>query len=427
MRRRVIIVGAGASGLAAAIQAARAGASVTLLEHGKQAGKKLLSTGNGRCNLTNLDQKEEYYRCSQDGFPAEVLKRFSVSETLAFFQGLGLETKSRNGYLYPSSGQASSVLEALLEEAKSLGVKLVCGCRVQKAIRKGEGFAVSSGREEFVGDALILAAGSRAAPATGSDGSGYELAAGFGHAIVTPLPALAPLRCGESHYRQLAGVRVEARLRLYGDGELLAEDTGELQLTDYGISGIPTFQISRYGAVALHRGQEVTVKIRFLPYMEEEELRALFVRRREKLGERTCSQWMNGLLNGKLSGVLLTLAGIEGDRRVDTVSQAQWNRLFGQVVSYETRVISLSPFESAQVCCGGVDTGQVRARTMESRLVKGLYFCGEILDVDGICGGYNLQWAWSSGAVAGRAAAAGNSGGQGAKRWKKGRKGKDGT
>lgn len=407
MKRHVLIVGAGASGMTAAIHAAREGVKVTLLEQKERPGKKLLSTGNGRCNLTNRDQKDEYYRCSQAGFPASALGRFSAEDTLEFFGRLGIVPKDRNGYIYPNSDQASSVLDALVQELEHLGVRTVCRCPVTKAAKEGETFILSSSQGRFRGDALILAAGSRAAPATGSDGSGYRLAQGFGHRLVTPLPALVQLRCREKHYKRLAGVRSEAGVRLFADGKLLAEDRGELQLTDYGISGIPVFQVSRYASMALHRKQDVTARINFLPNMDQRQAEKLMDQRRRDLGDRTCIQWMNGLLNSKLSAVLLFLAGIQEKQPVKSVSRSQWNRLRELMTDYETGIAAANPFENAQVCCGGVDTRQVKEETLESLLVEGLYFCGELLDVDGICGGYNLQWAWSSGAAAGRSAAAG--------------------
>lgn len=405
--RRILIAGGGASGMMAAIHAARAGAEVTLLEQKERPGKKILSTGNGRCNLTNMDQKEEYYRCDRAGFPSKVLGQFPVDHTLEFFGRLGILPKNRNGYIYPNSDQALSVLEALLQELKVLGVRVICQTPVTRATKRGETFLVSSGDRKFRGDALILAAGSKAAPVTGSDGSGYELASGFGHQLITPLPALVQLRCEEKHYKRLAGIRAEARVSLYGDGRFLASDQGEVQLTDYGISGIPTFQISRYASVALHRKQKVVVRIHFLPQLDEAQVRDMLKRRRQDLAERTCLQFMNGLLNSKLSAVLLKLAGIREEQPVTSVTEAQWDQLLTQITNYETRVTAANSFEHAQVCRGGVDTRQVRENTLESRLVEGLYFCGEILDVDGICGGYNLQWAWSSGAVAGRSAAEG--------------------
>ncbi len=402
MKKHILIIGAGASGLMAAIQAAKCGANVTVLEHKEQAGKKLLSTGNGRCNLTNLEQKEEYYRCSCLDFPGEVLRQFSMKDTLEFFQSLGILPKSRNGYIYPNSDQAASVVEALLLEGKRLGVKMIYQCHVDNATKRGEAFLLHTNLGDFKGEALILAAGSKAAPVTGSDGSGYELAKMFGHRIIAPLPALVQLCCKGNHYKELAGVRTDARLTVYIDGKFLASDEGELQLTSYGISGIPTFQISRYASIGLHRKQKVTVKINFLPHMSQSEVRKMIEQRLRAMGDRTCRQWMNGILNAKLSKVLLKLAKISDEQKVKEIPAAKWRKLESQLTAYEAEVTATNPFENAQVCCGGVDVKQVQEKTLESRLVEGLYFCGELLDVDGICGGYNLQWAWSSGAVAGR-------------------------
>jgi len=405
MGKQVLIIGAGASGMTAAIHAARAGADVVLLEHKDRAGKKLLSTGNGRCNLTNLDQKAEYYRCSVSGFPEGVLGQFTVRDTLDFFNGLGILPKDRNGYVYPNSDQAVSVLEALLQELGHLSVKVQYQCRISSVTRKGGQFLVTSDKGKYRGGALILAAGSKAAPVTGSDGSGYELAAALGHRIITPLPALVQLRCKEKHYKKLAGVRSDGEIRLFVAGKLAASDVGELQLTDYGISGIPTFQVSRYASVGLHRKQDVAAVVNFLPAMGRQEAWNLMEERFASMEGRSCGQFMNGLLNSKLAGVLLELAKIPERQPVKSLDTGQKKRLFQVITGYETRIVAANPYENAQVCCGGVDVKQVQRETLESKLVKGLYFCGEILDVDGICGGYNLQWAWSSGAVAGRCAA----------------------
>ncbi len=424
MGRRVIVIGGGASGMMAAIQAARRGAQVTVTEQMDRVGKKLLSTGNGRCNFTNLNQRPEYYRCSRADFPWQVVERFPVGDTLAFFGELGILPKDRNGYIYPYSDQASSVLDVLRMELEHLGVALRTGCAVREIRKTANGpFSVRTGQGLLEADALILAAGSKAAPATGSDGSGYELARRLGHRILTPLPALVQLRCAETDYKQMAGVRTEAKVTLFertaqpeagrkaagpdGGWKQLAEDTGELQLTEYGISGIPVFQVSRYASSALYAGKQVKAVVDFLPGQSREETAALIKTRRETMPEKSCEQWMIGLLNKKLSMALLKRAGLSAKTAVCDVPERGWNALLGQLRAFETRVTASNSFEQAQVCCGGVDTAEVDPATMESGIVPGLYLAGEILDVDGICGGYNLQWAWSSGAVAGRAAAAG--------------------
>lgn len=401
MRRTVLVIGGGASGMTAAIHAARNGADVTILEHTERVGKKILSTGNGRCNLTNLFQSVECYRCSQADFPMSVIAQVPVEETLRFFGELGIVVKNKDGYLYPNSEQASAVLDVLRMELEHRKVRVVYDCRVQSIRKVLDGFLVGSSVGEFRGDALILATGSKAAPMTGSDGSGYELAKKLGHTVITPLPALVQLRCGEKHYKQLGGIRVEAELTLLADQKPVIRERGELQLTDYGISGIPVFQISRYGSVALARKQEILVRIDFMPGQTMEETGHLLRERAVSMGYKSSEQWMVGLLNKKLAAVILKLAGISPGQIMSTLREEQWNALLKQIKVYETAVIATNPFENAQVCCGGVSTEEVNQETMESKLVSSLYLAGELLDVDGICGGYNLQWAWSSGTLAG--------------------------
>lgn len=400
MKRTVIVIGAGASGMVAAIHAARAGAHVMLLEHMDRVGKKILSTGNGRCNLTNLYQSPECYRCSRPDFPMSVINRFPVEKTLEFFEGLGIVIKSRDGYLYPNSDQAASVLEVLRMELDRLRIEPVCGCQIT-AIKKEKQFVISTSCGIYRADALILSTGSKAAPVTGSDGSGYALAQSLGHHIILPLPALVQLRCQEKHYKQLAGIRTEAQVTLYSGKTLLAEDCGELQLTDYGISGIPVFQVSRYAAVALSKKQPVKAQIDFLPKLTMEETEFLLKKRMTAMPEKTWEQWMTGLFHKKLAGVLLKLAAIRPEQSVSQAGERERKQLLKQIKTYETTVIAANPYENAQICCGGADTAEISPETLESKLIPGLYLTGELLDVDGICGGYNLQWAWSSGSLAG--------------------------
>ena len=403
--RQVLIVGGGASGLAAGIAAAREGAQVTILEHMDRVGKKILSTGNGRCNMTNLSLKAEHYRCSQRGFPMKVLDRFSVWDTLTFFEELGVLTKSRNGYIYPNSEQASAVLDALRLETERLGVQVVLSCHIQSLKRLGKGlFEARTDQGVFRGDRLILAAGSKAAPVTGSDGSGYELAKGFGHRIIEPLPALVQLRCQGAFLKQLAGIRCEAVVKLKCGDKILAADKGELQLTDYGVSGIPTFQISRFASVALYEGRKVSVVLDLLPSKSMEETRQFLSRRARLMGYRQAGDFLTGVLNKKLAAVLLKLGKIPETLPVERISREQLNSLTLLIKQLELPVTATNPFEQAQVCCGGVDTREVRPETMESKLTPGLYLAGELLDVEGVCGGYNLQWAWSTGVLAGRCA-----------------------
>ncbi len=406
MPGRVLIIGGGASGLMAAIAAARQGAGVRVLEHKERMGKKLLSTGNGKCNMTNLQLDEGCYFCSEPEFPMAVIRRFSVADTIAFFESIGILMKNKNNYLYPASEQAASVLEALLLEAKHLGVELITDCSIKKLEKQADGqFFAGTSQGNFRADTLVLAAGSQAAPVTGSDGSGYELARKLGHRIVTPLPALVALRCQGKLFKVLAGIRWDTRISLLVDGVCAAQETGELQLTDYGVSGIPTFQVSRFASEALHEGRKVEVQLDFFPHQALEETTALFRSRQEQLFWRTPEEFLCGVLPKKLAAALCKVSGIPMNLTAGEIAPEAWERFVRIAKTFRTTVTAANPFEQAQVCRGGVDTSQVCEETMQSRLLSGLYFAGELLDVDGKCGGYNLQWAWSSGYLAGISAA----------------------
>lgn len=400
--KRVTVVGGGASGLVAAIVAARQGAEVTIIEHKNRVGKKLLSTGNGRCNLTNLSLTKECYHCSQQGFPMKVLNRFGVEDTLAFFGDLGLMTKSKNGYVYPNSEQAAAVLDLLNLELERRHIRVLLNCEIEQPLQKVRGrFLARTSQGNISSDALILAAGSQAAPVTGSDGSGYQLARNFGHRIFPPLPALVQLRCSGKTFKQLAGVRCEARVALYGKEKLLAADTGEVQLTDYGISGIPTFQVSRFASRSLAEGKDVRAVLDFMPAMSRADVKLFLKHRAELLPDMKCGDFLTGIFHKKLALVLVKLAGIPAEQSAGKVADTSWEQLLNRIKSFEATVTATNSFDQAQVCCGGADTREVVPETLESRLVPGLYLAGELLDVDGCCGGYNLQWAWSTGYLAG--------------------------
>ena len=401
MKKQVVVVGGGASGLMAGIHAAKAGADVTIVEHMDRVGKKILSTGNGKCNLTNYVQNASCYRSDNKDFPWQVFKQFDAEKTICFFEELGLFPKVRQGYVYPHSEQAAAVLELLRMEAARLGISVVCQCEVTGIRKRGKKLSVLTSLKNFEADAVILAAGSKAAPVTGSDGSGYSLARSLGHHIIKPLPALVQLRCSGKEYKHLAGIRTEAKLTLLVNDRVEAEEQGELQLTDYGISGIPTFQISRFASKALDQKKQVIVEIDFLPKLSFQETKELLEHRRLTMGNKTGEEFLIGLFHKKLAEVLLKQAGISARESIKTAKPQEMERLTRLVKCWEAKVTETNPFPNAQVCCGGVDTREIDPATMESRLVKGVFLAGELLDVDGICGGYNLQWAWSSGAIAG--------------------------
>lgn len=406
--KKVVVVGGGAAGLMAAIAAAEQGAKVTLLEKNKQVGKKILVTGNGRCNLTNTDQNLTHYRTREPDFVAQVLYQVSMYDTLKKFTEFGIFTKNRKGYLYPYSDQASSVVEVLRLEAEHMGVKLALNTEAQQIVQTADGFQIQTEGWAYPADAVILTCGSKAAPETGSDGSGYRLAESLGHAIIKPLPALVALRCKEKFFEKLAGVRMDAKVAVYAEDEMLASDQGEVQFTRNGISGIPVFQVSRYAVRAIDAGEKVRAVLNLMPLFEEEEFLAFLENRRKPNAYKTGEQFLTGLLPVKVAACVLERSGLNREKKkAGAWTETELGRLARTVTCFEAELTGYGDFAQAQVCSGGVDLREVDSGSMESRKVPGLYLAGEILDVDGACGGYNLQWAFSSGWLAGMSAALG--------------------
>lgn len=402
MGRRIAVIGGGAAGMMAAIQAADAGAAVDLFEKNDRVGKKILSTGNGRCNFSNEVLGAQFYHGSGTALLHGVFSAFGVEQTRAFFEALGMRVRSRAGYLYPASDQASTVLDLLRYGMERRRVTVHTGESVRALPQRAGKFAIKGCDTGF--DAVILCCGGCAAPNTGSDGSGFKLAEKSGHHIITPVPALTALRCKEKFYKQVAGVRCDALLTLKVDGKTVCGERGELQLADYGLSGIPAFQISRHVSYALLENRKVTVEVSFLPDLDRASCEAFFHSRLSAHGEEQMGIFLTGIVNKKISQMLCKLAGIRETERACEVPRAALDRLFRLYCGLETEVTGTNGFDRAQVSAGGVDCAEVTGQLM-SRKQPGLYFAGEILDIDGVCGGYNLQWAWSSAAVAGQAAA----------------------
>lgn len=404
----IIIVGAGASGLTAGIHAARAGARVLILEHMDRAGKKILATGNGKCNFTNEKQGIAYYNGKNPAFVLPALRQFGVSETLRFFEELGIYPRQkRNGCYYPASGQASSVAETLLLECKRLNVEIAYNIGIREITKEGERFLFHTKQGMFQGRSCIIATGGKAAKKTGSDGSGNLYIERFGHKLTDIVPALVQLQGKQSFLKEIAGIRADGSVSIYIEKEKIAEDTGELQLTEFGISGIPVFQVSRHASQALHQGKNVFASLDFLADLTGNEARELMEKRFYSYGRgKKASEALIGLFPDKLNFVLLKEARISPDKRTENCTAEELAHLAGKAQSLRIDIIGTKGFDYAQASAGGVDTSEINPTTMESRLVPGLYFAGEVLDVDGMCGGYNLQWAWSSGYMAGNAAAA---------------------
>lgn len=403
--RHVAVIGGGAAGMMAAITAAREGVKVTILEHKDRIGKKILSTGNGRCNFTNTYQTPACYRSDNRDFAWNIIQKFNVEKTISFFKELGIYPKDRNGYLYPYSDQAAAILEVLQIEIAKLDICVMTEINVLDIQPVKRGIRVTTDKKTITVDSVILACGSKAAPVTGSDGSGYQLAKLLGHRIVPVLPSLVQLRCAEKFYKSISGVRVQGTVEIYADDISLASDTGEIQLTNYGISGIPIFQVSRYAAKAIYQKQSVTAVLNFMPDMNKDEFLSFLQERITLCPHKTLDEFFIGIFPKKLCELWIRLSRLPKEMRVSDLSGEQLEKLVLLIQHLRTHITETNVFEQAQICCGGVDTTEINPDTLESNYVPGIYFAGELLDVDGICGGYNLQWAWSSGFVAGREAA----------------------
>lgn len=412
----VIVVGGGASGLTAAIFAAENGNRVTILEHKDRVGKKILMTGNGKCNLTNMsDFHQKYYSSDEPSLKKiyDTFVTFGAGDTRTFFERLGLYTKEkRDGGVYPASEQASAVLDVLRSACIQLGVQTVTNCKVQTITPQKSGGAVSAilleedGKKKpitFSYDKLILAAGGAAAPKSGSDGSGYQLAKSIGHRIIKPLPALVQLRCDGKFFKAVSGVRAQAGLTLYIDSVKASYEEGELQLTDYGISGIPVFQFSRLAARALDNQKRCEVGINFLTYVDKKD-RDFFVEKNtdmQSCGYKTVEELLYGMVHKKIAVIICRKNKVGAGIKVSEAGKRTVRDCILELFDFRVRVTGTNPFENAQVCSGGVELCEVD-ETFASKRCNDVFIVGELLDCDGICGGYNLQWAWATGAIAGK-------------------------
>lgn len=401
-----IIIGAGASGMVAAIESRRSGQSVLVLERMAKVGKKILATGNGKCNMTNLYWNEKCYHSDQIGFVKESLKRFGPCDTISFFRGLGLITMEKNGYVYPNSQQAATVVEVLSQEMERLGIEIEVNTQV-KSLKKERNFfhieAEQKAKEErqskkqtYIAKQVVLASGAKANEKLGSNGSGYELAKKMGHHLISVVPALTGLKTKNSKLVLAAGVRCNATVTLRIDEKKVKKEEGELQITSYGISGILVFQISRFVAKAIRQKKKVTVEIDFFPDWEIEKLKAELWDARCLDKNKTMKNWLCGFLNHNLVLAILKEKGFPIEKTCGRITKDFVSLLASTLKCFEVEIKDTNDFSQAQVCAGGVDLLEI-TKNFESKLVRGLYLVGELLDVDGICGGYNLQWAFTSG------------------------------
>ena len=403
--KNVIVIGAGASGLIAAIYAKSKGNNVILLEKNDICGKKILATGNGRCNFWNEDQRLEHYRSSNFEKIEKIINNKNREEILKFFEKIGIEPKIKNGYYYPNSNQAISIKKALELEAQKQNVIIKTDSEVVDLKKEKDDFKVIlKNGQEIISNLVILATGSKAAPKTGSDGIGYQICKKFNHTIVKPLPALVQLKADGKFLKDWEGIRTDVLVKLYENDKKIGEEIGEIQLTNYGISGICVFNLSGRVSRGLNDNKKETVKINFLnslninlpkDFIEWMNKRNLLVK------DRSIFELLEGVLNYKLVNVLLKKSKINNNMKWEELSLSSKNDLSENITSFKLEIIGTNSFDKAQVCSGGIPLNEIDVNDMQSLKVKGLYIIGELLDVDGDCGGYNLEWAWITGMIAG--------------------------
>ncbi|MGL5378950.1 NAD(P)/FAD-dependent oxidoreductase [Clostridium sp.] len=399
----LIIVGGGASGLTAAITAKDFGLDVAIIEATDRIGKKILTTGNGRCNITNNNITFPFknFHSENSDFFIDCLSTFSVEDAKSFFLSLGLPiVELQSGKMYPQSLQASSVVDIFRLAIEDRGIPLYTSCKL-KDIHKRKNFKLSTDNEEhklFTCNKLLLACGGKSAVKTGSDGSGYTLAKSFGHKVIETIPGIVQLKLDHPHLKALSGVKFDGYTTLLVDKKPIRKEFGEVLFTDYGVSGPPILQISGQASKALSKGKNVEISVDMMPKSTLDDMENFIEGHLAVFSHRPLIDALIGVVNKKLIPTLIKQAGISNLHT--PCYDLEWKdkkRLISLFKEWNFKCTGTNGFNQAQVTIGGIDTNDINPKTLESNLVDNLYFCGEIMDVNGDCGGFNLHWAWSSG------------------------------
>lgn len=406
MSNRIIVIGGGAAGMMAALAAKEHGSEVLILERNDRVGKKLLATGNGRCNYTNINLNINNYHGNNPKFSYVGLSEFNVDKTIEFFEKLGITPAiEENGKVFPLSFQASSVLDVLRYEIEDRGIELITEAQVSQIKRKNGFSVILKDKTTFIGDKVIIATGGMALPSSGSDGSGYTICKKLGHTITDIFPGLVQLKLESNFLRSLDGVKFFGIAGIYIDNKLVLEDKGDILFTSYGISGPPILQLSRIALDYLNKGKNVELKVSIIHTKTEEELFEYLLNRFSFMPKKAIETGLIGLINKRFIIPILKEINIDKEKVISSLSKEEIIKLTNILISWKFKVVGSQSWGNAQITAGGVNTDEVDNKTMESKIVKGIYIVGELLDIDGDCGGFNLQWAWSSGYIAGSNAA----------------------
>jgi len=395
--KHMIIIGAGAAGLCAAIVRARTGQSVTLLEQNTKIAKKILVSGNGKCNIDNRYIDARRFHSQNPSFAEKVLQGYGFNVVEEFFTSLGLELiEGKEGKMFPMSLQASSVVELLEYEAKRLGVEILCDCAVT-GIDKSEGnFIVETTLGVKKSKKLLLASGSPAAPQLGGSNSGYAFATKMGHTLIPRHPSLVQLCSEETWVKACAGVKVAGVAKLHANGEYITEKKGDLLFTNYGISGLAILDLSREVSTRLANFDYCELNLDLVPDYSKEKLTNLLLGRMQSENIKPITLWLQGIINKKLIHIILEQSKCKAKIESD-LNRKEINKIVHSIKNLKLSINDTKGFQGAEVSTGGIDTTEVNPQTMESKLVKNLFFAGEILDVDGDRGGFNFHFAWVTG------------------------------
>jgi len=400
MYRDIIIVGGGASGLVCAIKSAENNPKkkILILEKQSRVGRKLMSTGNGRCNLTNVNADKNYYHGTFSKYIDVIFEKYSAEKVIDFFEKNGLIIKTDSeGRVYPYSNHASSVLDVLRLKAEELNIEIMCEHNVTKVSKKGDTFSVLTENEKFSCKKLVMCTGSKASPKLGADASGIDLLKNLGHKIVPLSPALCAIPVDSPYLSALKGVRSTGKVSLYSSNKLIKEEYGEIQFTEKALSGICVFNLSSY----LSKDKNYEIVVSLLPNLDDRELLYLLMERKKAMYNQMTENFLTGIFVKSLNISLLKECNIKPTRKIGTLEYDELAKLALAINNRRFKVINKLSFDNAQVVSGGVKGDEISPETMESKLVKNLYICGEAVDIHGDCGGFNLQFAFASGLIAG--------------------------
>ena len=385
--KKIIIIGSGISGLVSAINIKNNNNKVLVLEKNSMPGKKILITGNGRCNFLNDDFTKEHYHSVINNDISKIITLENKLRVLTFIRSLGIETKMKNGYYYPFTNKANTVRDALYEEALKVGCEFKFDYEVYD-IKKNDNEFVING--ELKCDILVMSSGGKAYPKTGSDGSSYILLEKLGHRVTNLYPSLVQLETEDKYLKELDGVRTDVLVSIYDSDKLIKSELGELQLTSYGVSGICIFNLSRYVNII----DNPIIRINFMPYTKDYKNYIL------NLKDNKIYDALKRIVNEKIASVILKLIALDKNKLKSELSENELNNLIEQLTNFKLEVFGTKSFDNSQVTMGGIDVNEINIDTFESKIISNLFLEGELLDVDGDCGGYNISFAILSALIA---------------------------